>query len=109
MAEPDTLAQQARFIFRGTVESAGASTMPDAVPPTDQTCVVHVEEVLQSPQSLAHAAGEPAGFTQLYPSFSSGTMNRMWILNDETRLAVWSWRCRSFVALMLCRHKCARL
>jgi hypothetical protein len=58
MAEPDALAQQARFVFRGTVEAANASTMPDAVPPSDRTSIVHVDEVLQSPQSLAQAAGE---------------------------------------------------
>jgi len=31
---------------------------------------------------LAHAAGEPAGFTQLYPSFSSVALARTFILND---------------------------
>ena len=31
---------------------------------------------------IAHAAGEPAGFTQLYPSFSSVSLARTFILND---------------------------
>lgn len=31
---------------------------------------------------LARLAGEAAGFTQLYPSFSSVSMKRLWILND---------------------------
>src|SRR5438034_7649072 len=31
---------------------------------------------------VAERDGRLVGFTQLYPSFSSGTMNRMWILND---------------------------
>ena len=31
---------------------------------------------------LAHAAGEPAGFTQLYPSFSSVSLARTFVLND---------------------------
>ena len=31
---------------------------------------------------LAARAGELVGFTQLYPSFSSGSMQRLWILND---------------------------
>ena len=31
---------------------------------------------------LAHAAGAPAGFTQLYPSFSSVSLARTFILND---------------------------
>jgi GNAT superfamily N-acetyltransferase len=31
---------------------------------------------------VAERDGRLLGFTQLYPSFSSGTMNRLWILND---------------------------
>src|SRR5260370_30904029 len=31
---------------------------------------------------LAVVAAEPAGFVQLYPSFSSARMQRLWILND---------------------------
>ena len=31
---------------------------------------------------LAERDGQPLGFTQLYPSFSSVSMNRLWILND---------------------------
>lgn len=31
---------------------------------------------------VAERGGRLVGFTQLYPSFSSGTMNRLWILND---------------------------
>jgi GNAT superfamily N-acetyltransferase len=31
---------------------------------------------------VAARAGELLGFTQLYPSFSSGAMKRVWILND---------------------------
>ena len=31
---------------------------------------------------LAFREGEAAGFTQLYPSFSSLSMRRLWILND---------------------------
>jgi GNAT superfamily N-acetyltransferase len=31
---------------------------------------------------VATRAGELLGFTQLYPSFSSGAMKRVWILND---------------------------
>ncbi len=31
---------------------------------------------------LAHAGSEPVGFTQLYPSFSSASMARIFILND---------------------------
>lgn len=31
---------------------------------------------------IAHAGGVPAGFTQLYPSFSSVSMSRIFVLND---------------------------
>jgi ribosomal protein S18 acetylase RimI-like enzyme len=31
---------------------------------------------------LAVVEAEPAGFVQLYPSFSSASMQRLWILND---------------------------
>lgn len=31
---------------------------------------------------VAVRAGDLVGFTQLYPSFSSGAMKRLWILND---------------------------
>ena len=31
---------------------------------------------------LALGDGEPVGFTQLYPTFSSVSMKRLWILND---------------------------
>jgi hypothetical protein len=55
---PEALAQEARFVFRGTVEAVQASSMPDIVPASSDTCVVHVDDVLQSPQSLETAAGE---------------------------------------------------
>ena len=38
----------------------------------------HGESVL----FLAHAAGLPVGFTQLYPSFSSVSLSRTFVLND---------------------------
>lgn len=31
---------------------------------------------------IAEVKGEPAGFVQLYPSFSSVALKRVWILND---------------------------
>ncbi len=36
----------------------------------------------QSVVFLAHEGGVPVGFTQLYPSFSSASMARIFILND---------------------------
>lgn len=38
----------------------------------------HAESVV----FLAHLGSEPVGFTQLYPSFSSASMARIFILND---------------------------
>jgi len=56
---------------------------------------------------LAEANGEPAGFVQLYPLFSSVGMRRVWILND---LFVASTARRSGVgaALMAAAHDMAR-
>ena len=50
---------------------------------------------------LARLDGEPAGFTQLYPSFSSVSTTRVWILND---LYVAASARRSGVARSLLRH-----
>jgi len=54
---PDELAQQARFIFRGTVERLRAATMAN-VPVTGRTVVVRVDEVIQAPPALSRAAGQ---------------------------------------------------
>jgi hypothetical protein len=54
----DTLSEQARFVFRGTVQSVDASNMPEVVPASDRSAVVRVDQVLQSPQSLAQAGGQ---------------------------------------------------
>ena len=67
---PDTLAQEARLVFRGTVQRVKASLMAE-VPVSEQTCIVLIDEVLQAPQSLAQAAGQRV--TVLLPSGSSVT------------------------------------
>jgi ribosomal protein S18 acetylase RimI-like enzyme len=44
-----------------------------------------LKQRIQKQQSVIYVAertGELLGFTQLYPSFSSVTMQRLWILND---------------------------
>lgn len=44
-----------------------------------------VQERIEQNESVIFVAvqnGEYVGFTQLYPSFSSVSMNRLWILND---------------------------
>ena len=45
-----------------------------------------LRERIENNQSVIFMAispeGKPAGFTQLYPSFSSVSMKRLWVLND---------------------------
>ena len=64
-AHPDDLAQEARLVFRGTVQRVKASLMAE-VPASEQTCVVRIDEVLQSaripqrgPYSPGRAHWEP--------------------------------------------------
>jgi hypothetical protein len=52
----DTLAQQANFIFKGTVQKLKAATMPE-VPVDDRTAIVRVDEIIQAPEALADYAG----------------------------------------------------
>ena len=52
----DTLAQQANFIFKGTVQKLKAATMT-GIPVDDRTVVVRVDEVIQSPEALVDYAG----------------------------------------------------
>ena len=54
-------------------------------PPDLEGAREFVRERLERGESvifLARAGERPAGFTQLYPSFSSVSMRRLWILND---------------------------
>jgi len=57
-APPDDLAQKARLVFKGTIQRVRASLMAAEVPPSEQTCIVRIDEVLQAPQSLAQVAGQ---------------------------------------------------
>lgn len=52
----ETLAQQANFIFKGTVMRVKASTIP-GIELDDRTNVVRVDELIQAPESLADYAG----------------------------------------------------
>src|SRR2546423_582301 len=52
----DTLAQQANFIFKGTVLKLKAATMPE-IPLNDSIIIVRVDEMIQAPESLADYAG----------------------------------------------------
>jgi GNAT superfamily N-acetyltransferase len=54
-------------------------------PPDLEGAQDFIRERLECAESvifLARAGDRPAGFTQLYPSFSSVSMRRLWILND---------------------------
>lgn len=54
--------------------------------PSDvEACKQFLQERMQDNQSviyIATADGEAAGFTQLYPIFSSAGLKRTWLLND---------------------------
>lgn len=52
----ETLAQEANFIFKGTVQKLKAATMPD-IPVDDRTVTVRVDEVVEAPAVLADYAG----------------------------------------------------
>jgi hypothetical protein len=53
----EKLAQQAKFIFKGTVEKLKASTIP-SVPLTDKTTIVRVDEILRAPEPLSYYGGQ---------------------------------------------------
>jgi GNAT superfamily N-acetyltransferase len=56
-----------------------------AQPPDPEGARDFIRERLERGESvifLARAGERPAGFTQLFPSFSSVSMRRLWILND---------------------------
>jgi hypothetical protein len=56
-SSPDALAQEARFVFRGTVQKLKAATMRE-VQVTERTAVVRVDEVIQAPEAMSHYAGQ---------------------------------------------------
>ena len=55
-SKAEALAQDARFVFIGTVQRLRAATMDD-VPIDDRTAVVRVDEVIHAPEVLTHYAG----------------------------------------------------
>lgn len=56
-SKADALAQQARFIFKGTVQKLKATNMP-GVPVNDRTAIVRVDEIIHAPEALSHYAGQ---------------------------------------------------
>lgn len=53
----DDLSRQSTFTFVGTVKELNAATMAEEVPVTQNTAVVHVDQVLQAPPMLANRDG----------------------------------------------------
>jgi hypothetical protein len=65
--EVDELAAKAEFIFKGTLQKASAVTMV-AVPVTDKTVVVKVDEILQGPESLRDFTGKEVTVQLIKPT-----------------------------------------
>src|SRR5258705_9181012 len=57
VSRQDELASQATFVFRGTVKELKAATMP-SVPITNQTAIVHVDQVLKAPKMFSNYEGK---------------------------------------------------
>lgn len=55
-AKVEQLAQQATFIFKGTVKKLKAATMP-GVPVTEKTLIMHVDEIMRAPNVLTQYEG----------------------------------------------------
>jgi hypothetical protein len=55
-AKAESAAQQARFVFIGTVQKLRAATLDEA-PVDDRTAIVRVDEVIDAPEALAQYAG----------------------------------------------------
>ena len=83
---PDVTVRQAVFadleslaaLFDLYRQFQGQPSAPAAARSFLQARFDHGESIL----FIAHAAASPAGFAQLYPSFSSVSMRRVFILND---------------------------
>src|SRR5205085_8933985 len=56
-SKAEELAEQARFVFEGTVKKLKASTIPQ-VDDKSRTVIVKVNKIRQSPPSLSHYGGQ---------------------------------------------------
>ncbi len=57
MAEANEAPVEAKFLFKGTVMELGASALAQ-VPKSEETAIVHVDEILQAPPALAKTLGK---------------------------------------------------
>jgi len=55
-SKADALAQQARFVFKGTVQKLRASTVPD-IKDKSGTVIVRVDEIIHAPEELSYFSG----------------------------------------------------
>lgn len=55
--DTEALRQQASFVFKGTVLKLKATTSAE-IPKSDRTAVVRVDEIVRTPESLAHYTGQ---------------------------------------------------
>ncbi len=70
-------------LFAGYLDFYGQTFDDDAADPAEARQFLHDRLAReQSVLFLARRDGTAVGFTQLYPSFSSVSMQRVWILND---------------------------
>ncbi|WP_196138664.1 GNAT family N-acetyltransferase [Aliikangiella sp. G2MR2-5] len=73
-----------------------------ATSPTEESCTAFIKERLVKSDSLlfvAKSEGKLAGFVQIYPSFSSVAMQKVWILNDL--FVSREYRCRGIAGKLL--------
>jgi len=55
-SKADALAQQGRFVFKGTVQKLRASTLPD-IKDKSGTVIVRVDEIIHAPEELSYFSG----------------------------------------------------
>jgi hypothetical protein len=87
MPERTASEQQARFVFRGTVQKLKASTIPDAKG-VERTAIVRVDEVIRAPEALSDYAGHEitvdlAGRQKLKAGQQAMFYSSGWIFGDS--------------------------
>jgi hypothetical protein len=81
------LADQAKFVFQGTVQKVKAATLKE-IPVSDQTTVVRVDRLVQSPEALSDYAGHTitvqlAPGEKVTPGASYVFFTNGWIFGDS--------------------------
>jgi hypothetical protein len=86
-SKAEALAEDARFVFIGTVQQLGAATMDD-VPIDDRTAVVRVDEVIHAPDVLTYYAGHDitvqiGGRKRVQPGQQAKFYTNGWLFGDS--------------------------